>query len=235
MFGVRAQTARGAVLDAAALSGGNLIPVGGDETSWRLLATTISARPRTCTSVVGSAAAVATMWPILERRWGSARAIRSAQPLLVLDRRPAVASDPLVRRAVPNEVDRYMAASAAMFLDELGISPYEAPGVDAYRVRIAELISAGHAFVRFDDRGQVAFKADLGVVSAQTCQVQGVWVRPDLRGRGIATAAMATVLRHALTLAPTASLYVNDFNAPARRVYTKLGMRHHATLATVLL
>jgi predicted GNAT family acetyltransferase len=30
-------------------------------------------------------------------------------------------------------------------------------------------------------------------------------------------------------------LYVNDFNVPARRMYARLGMREHATLATVLL
>ena len=80
----------------------------------------------------------------------------------------------------------------------------------------------------------MAFKADIGALSAQTCQVQGVWVRPDLRGRGLGTAALAGVLHYALRLAPTASLYVNDFNAAARRMYAKLGMRQAATLATVL-
>jgi predicted GNAT family acetyltransferase len=62
-----------------------------------------------------------------------------------------------------------------------------------------------------------------------------VWVRPDLRGRGIATAALATVFAHALALAPSVSLCVNDFNVAARRLYARLGMRQHATLSTVLL
>jgi predicted GNAT family acetyltransferase len=31
------------------------------------------------------------------------------------------------------------------------------------------------------------------------------------------------------------SLYVNDFNTAARRMYERLGMREAATLATVLL
>jgi hypothetical protein len=61
-----------------------------------------------------------------------------------------------------------------------------------------------------------------------------VWVRPDLRGLGIGTAALAAVLRHAFRIAPTVSLYVNDFNAAARRVYSRLGMRQAGTLATVL-
>jgi hypothetical protein len=231
VFGIR----EAGLLRSAVFAGGNVIPLGGDEANWLALAHTLSQRPRLCASIVGTADVVATMWPVLERRWGAPRAIRGAQPLLVADRRPAVASDPEVRRATSAELDRYMAASAAMFTDELGISPYRAPGVTAYRNRVADLISAGSAFARFDHRGQVEFKADIGVITPQTCQIQGVWVRPDLRGRGIATAAMATVLRHALTLAPTASLYVNDFNIAGRRLYAKLGMRYHATLATVLL
>jgi hypothetical protein len=60
-------------------------------------------------------------------------------------------------------------------------------------------------------------------------------VRPDLRGRGIATSALAAVCQHALALAPTVSLYVNDFNTTALRLYARLGMRQVATLATVLL
>jgi uncharacterized protein len=102
------------------------------------------------------------------------------------------------------------------------------------RGRLAELIESGQAFVRFDRRGQVAFKAEIGAVSDLTCQIQGVWVRPDLRGRGMATAAVSAVVDHGLRLAPTVSLYVNDFNLPARAVYANLGMRQVATLSTVM-
>jgi predicted GNAT family acetyltransferase len=42
------------------------------------------------------------------------------------------------------------------------------------------------------------------------------------------------VLRHALTLAPSVSLYVNDFNLAARRLYARLGMRPVEELRTVL-
>ena len=48
------------------------------------------------------------------------------------------------------------------------------------------------------------------------------------------SAALPAVLRHALTLAPTVSLYVNDFNTPARRMYARLGLREHAVLSTIL-
>ena len=121
-----------------------------------------------------------------------------------------------------------------MFNEELLVEPPRAAAKSLLRGRLAELINGGQAFVRFDRRGRVAFKAEIGAVSAATCQVQGVWVRPDLRGRGLATSAVSAVLDHALRLAPTVSLYVNDFNLPARAVYAKLGMRQVATLSTVM-
>ena len=230
-------TRRGQHLSAAVYSGGNLIPVRGSEVGgdWAALAGAVGARPRVATSIVGRDDAVAALWQVLAPRWPAPRAIRREQPLLVLDGRVPVEGDATVRAARPSDLDRYLAAASAMFTEELGVSPHLAPGTSPFRSRIHDLIGAGRAFASFDFRGQVIFKADLGAVSAHTCQVQGVWVRPDLRGRGIGTAALATVLRHALELAPTVSLYVNDFNLAGRRVYAKLGMRRHATLSTVLL
>jgi hypothetical protein len=134
----------------------------------------------------------------------------------------------------PADVERYLPAAAAMFTEELGVSPFVSSTGLSYRRRVESLLATGRAFGIVDDDGRMAFKADIGALSTATCQVQGVWVRPDLRGRGLGTAALAGVLQFALRLAPTASLYVNDFNAAARRMYAKLGMRHAATLATVL-
>ncbi len=133
----------------------------------------------------------------------------------------------------PDELECYLPAAAAMFTEELGISPYRAASAGEYRRRTAGLIRERRAF-GVVEQGEVVFKADLGAVSPHTCQVQGVWVRPDLRGRGLGSGALAVVLRHALTLAPSVSLYVNDFNLPARRVYDRLGMRQAAVLSTVL-
>jgi predicted GNAT family acetyltransferase len=63
------------------------------------------------------------------------------------------------------------------------------------------------------------------------CQIQGVWVRPDVRRRGIGPACLASVVTYALTL----TLYVNDYNTAARSRYARLVMRQVATLSTVLL
>ena len=70
-------------------------------------------------------------------------------------------------------------------------------------------------------------------MSGNVCQVQGVWLDPSLRGRGLAAPAMAAAVRLARTVAPTVSLYVNDFNLPARATYARVGFRDIGEFATV--
>ncbi|MDQ2838985.1 MAG: GNAT family N-acetyltransferase [Actinomycetota bacterium] len=221
-------------LRAAAFHGGNLIPVGDDLAALEVIANQLARSGRGCSSIVGQADAVAVMWPVLSRCWGQARLTRPDQPLLSTEVPADLAIDPHVRLVRPAELNRFLPAAVAMFTEELEISPTGRDAGRGYRQRVAELIDTGRAYARFDERGRVMFKAEIGALSPATAQVQGVWVRPDLRGRGIGTAAMAAVLRLGLGLAPTVSLYVNDFNVAGRRMYHRLGMHQVNTLRTVL-
>jgi len=232
VLGVRDDCGR---VRAAAVHAGNLVPIGGAPDAWAALGTALAARPRRCTSIVGRVEAVAAIWGQLADDWGPARTISDRQPLLLLGRDARLPSgDPRVRPVGLADLDAYLDASAAMFTDELGISPHLVSSPAEYRRRVTGLVRQRRALGIVEADGTILFKADLGVLSAHTCQVVGVWVRPDRRGSGIGTAAVASVLRHALTLAPTASLYVNDFNLAARRMYARIGMRQVAELSTVL-
>ena len=221
-------------LRAAAFAGGNLIPIGDDLSALELIAGQLARNRRGCSSIVGAAASVEAMWSVLSRRWGPARAVRASQPLLYADSPAGVEPDSRVRPVLPAELPRFLPAAVSMFTEELGMSPTGQDAGRGYRARVAELISTGRAFARFDAGGQVEFKAEIGVLGSETAQIQGVWVRPDLRGQGIGTAAMATVLALALERAPSVSLYVNDYNIAGRRLYDRLGMRQISTLRTVL-
>jgi len=99
---------------------------------------------------------------------------------------------------------------------------------------VAELVSSGRAFARFED-GEVVFKAEIGAATPDACQVQGVWVRPDRRGEGLCAPGMAAVVEHAQArIAPVVTLYVNDYNLPARSAYRRVGFRQIGEFATVL-
>jgi predicted GNAT family acetyltransferase len=221
-------------LRAAWWRGATVLPIGGEAELWSELTAYLGARERGCSSIMGRADILAALWPALSWQWGPARLVRSVQPLMVTDRRPAVSRDELVRPATATEIECYLPAAEAMFAEELGLPPLTGSARRAYRQRVTELINARRVFVRLDRSGRVAFKAEIGVMSRSTSQVQGVWVRPDLRGRGLGTSAMATVIDYALRVTPTVSLYVNEFNHPARRVYERLGLRQVATVATVM-
>ncbi|MER7456123.1 GNAT family N-acetyltransferase [Micromonospora sp. NPDC126480] len=221
-------------LESVCWLGGNLTPVLATEPAVAAFADLLAGEDRLCSSIVGRADAVLGLWDRLSPTWGPARDVRPNQPLLATDAIPAVAPDPQVRRVRRGEVDRLFPAAVAMYTEEVGVSPLAEDDGRGYRRRVEDLIRAGRAYARFVD-GRVVFKAELAVVTRRTAQVQGVWVAPEWRGRGIATAAMAAVVRDALRrVAPTVSLYVNDFNLPARRVYERCGFRPVGTLATVL-
>jgi predicted GNAT family acetyltransferase len=131
-------------------------------------------------------------------------------------------------------VDQLFPAAVSMYTEEVGVSPLLDDGGRGYRRRIAELVKGKRAYARFvGDR--VIFKAELAIVTRRTAQVQGVWVDPEFRGRGLAAPAMAAVVRDALRrVSPTVSLYVNDYNTAARHVYARCGFVSAGSFATVL-
>ena len=215
-------------------SGAHLVPVCATPAAVAAFAELLAGEPRICSSIIGRADAVLELWDRLAVHWGPARDVRPNQPLLVADSEPEINPDPDVRLVRHDEVDLLFPAAVAMYTEEVGVSPLQDDGGRGYRRRIAELVRAKRAYARFH-AGRVIFKAELAIVTKHTAQVQGVWVDPEFRGRGMAAAAMAAVTRDALRrVAPTVSLYVNDYNAPARKAYARCGFAPAGTFATVL-
>ena len=227
----------GASLDAVCLAGANLIPFaapGAERVAAVAFAERARRAGRRCSTIVGPAAAVQPLWELLAPHWGPPRDHRPRQPLLALDGPPAVTPEPRVRPVRPAELDVLLPAAVAMFTEEVGVSPLRVDGGAGYRARVAELVRAGQSLAWIED-GEVLFKAEIGAVSRAACQVQGVWVAPRHRGRGIGTAGTAAVVEYARTaIAPVVSLYVNDFNGPARAAYARVGFREVGRYASVL-
>ena len=214
--------------------GANLVPVAATPDAIAAFAGRARLMGRRCSSLVGLAPAVLDLWDALRPYWGPPREIRGSQPVMEISGPPQVPPDPLVRRVRREELDILLPASVAMFTEDVGVSPLGPDGGSAYRARVHELIGTGRAFARIED-GRVIFKAEVGSVTRHACQVQGVWVRPELRGRGLAEAGMATVvIEAARSIAPVVSLYVNDYNLPARAAYRRVGFGEVATFASVL-
>jgi hypothetical protein len=234
MWGTDSRPLRGGRLEGLCFAGPNLVPLQGNQAALRIFADRAVRRGRMCSSLVGPAEQVLGMWQELAPDWGPAREVRGDQPLMAMSAVPGVLADPLVRPVRPEELDNYLPAAIAMFIEEVGVDPCAEDGGMSYRARVAELISAGRAFARFED-GQVVFKAEIGSLSSKVGQIQGVWVQPGRRGHGLATHGTAAVVERLVRgMGRSASLYVNGFNAPARAAYQRVGFRQVGQYATVL-
>ena len=215
----------------------NVVPVATTDDSRAAFAERIRRWRGRCASVFGPRDEVEGLWQHLEGHWGPARAVREHQPLLVADRPPSalgVELDPRVRPARPEEVDLVLPAAEHMFTAEIGYPPYR--GNDrGYRASLASLAARGHTYVVVEG-GEVVFKTDIGSLALGCAQLQGVWLAPRLRGRGLAVPMLASVVEQVMAgPAPLVTLYVNDFNTAARATYEHLGFREVGGFSTVLL
>ncbi len=221
-------------LVAACHVAANLVPVQCEVGDAETFAERALGRGRTTSTIVGPSAAVEAFWELAGRRWGEPRETRWRQPHLAIETGPRVAPDPEVRPTTRGDFDRLYPACVAMYTEEVGVSPEAAGGADLYRARVRQLINRGWSFARFED-DRLVFKAEVACVTPYAAQVQGVWVPPDRRGEGLATHGMAAVVESVRrAIAPVVSLYVNDWNEPARHAYERVGFAETARFSTIM-
>lgn len=189
---------------------------------------------RRCTSIVGPTFPALGLFVGLAERWknqwGAVSNVRRKQPLMLLDEPVTVDGDPRVHRLRESDFESYLEASVDMYTDEIGSSPFKyGPGYESF---VLARLREGDAYGIVED-GEVIFKADLGPKHKGQVQLQGVWVKPGLRGQGMAVPALAAMLRQVMQEYDQVSLYVNDFNTAAIRTYERLGFRTVGSLSTV--
>lgn len=214
--------------------GANLVPLSADPEALPAFVEA-AGRRRTSQSIVGPADLAWPLWQALCERWGTpysqVREVRRRQPLMATSAPPRIPADRRVAPITPRDFESYFQASVAMYREEVGADPV-ADG-SGYRSYCRWLVDTGRAFGIVVD-GEVIFKSDIGASYGPVAQIQGVWLRPDHRGQGIAAAAMAAVTEYVLADFATASLYVNDFNIRAIRAYQRVGFDKVGEFATIL-
>ena len=224
----------GSRFDGLCFSGANLVPLHGNRHALRSFADRARRHGRGCSSIVGRAELVLPLWHELSGHWSPPREVR-AGPAADGARRPAGGHAGPAR--APGAASR---SSTATCPRPSRCSPRRSASTRAlgdggvgYRARVAELVHAGRAFARFEG-DEVVFKAEIGALSRQVGQIQGVWVHPARRGRGLGTVGTAAVTDRLAAMGRVSSLYVNGFNTVARRAYARIGFRQVGSFATVL-
>jgi uncharacterized protein len=205
--------------------GPNLVPATDDEAACEALANAAGGLYPT-RMLVGERATVELLWSIVGSSYPAPREVRRRQFVYAVDP-DQLAPDPggpgIARLAERSDEDRVLELSAAMYTEEMGENPL-ARDPDGYRRRVRMLISRGWTYV-YDAGGRLQFKMDVGCASHRTAQIQGVYVPPALRSRGVGTTAMTACCNLAFSRHPNLSLYVNDFNAPAVALYERIGFQ----------
>ena len=206
--------------------GPNLVPATDDEVACEALAPAASGL-YLARMVVGERATVELLWSLIGHSYPAPREVRTRQYVYAVDPdqlvHPAGAGPGVARLATRDDEDQVLLLSAAMYAEEMGENPL-ARDPDGYRRRVRMLTARRWTYV-YDVDGELRFKMDVGCASNRTAQIQGVYVPPELRGRGVGTVAMAACCALAFERHPNLSLYVNDFNAPAIALYERIGFR----------
>jgi predicted GNAT family acetyltransferase len=227
--------------DGVLWHGVNLSPISATRPALESFGAWAASRSRRASSVVGDRAQVELLWSQLMPTWGPAvREYRWSQPVMVATGGGSgyVAGTARrstgVRAAVRGEEELIYPAAVAMFREEVGSDPTAADGGRGFHARVRDLVATGRTYLVVRE-GRVVFKADVGALFGPVAQIHGVWVDPEMRGRGIARTAMREVVPliqrdHA----PQVSLYVNSFNTAARAAYRAAGFVDVAELSTIL-
>jgi ribosomal protein S18 acetylase RimI-like enzyme len=127
----------------------------------------------------------------------------------------------LIRRPLPEDLDALFPLQAAYEHEE--VIPKE--GVfypAACRKTLETMIAAGRILAAESD-GRLVGKINVNAESFTRFQIGGVYVDPAFRGRGIARAMTAELIRRLSPLGKGFTLFVKKNNAPARAVYEGTG------------
>jgi hypothetical protein len=221
------------MLVGACWAGANLVPVQLDPELAGAVAEAANKSGRRYASAFGPAESVLALHAELVDLGHRAHDVRAEQPLMTIEGTPSVKPNSGLTLGNLADFDRILPACAAMFEEEVGYSPFLG-GREFYSRRVEGLIRQGHSLVHINNAREVVFKAELGAVTSDVTQIQGVWMNPLYRGQGLSSGYMAAVVEHARKVAPVTSLYVNGFNLRARSTYERVGFQQVGTFATVL-
>jgi len=174
-------------------------------------------------AIISPAHLVDLLWKRLQARLDPPSVVRMNQPIYALEGRTDYPDLTKSRYATLRDLDALVPAAAAMHKEEVGIDPLERDAA-GYRERVRELVERKRSVVRVQD-GRIVAKCEYSAVTPNATQLMGVWTHPDYRRQGLGRELLEEVCGHLSRRAQAVTLFVNDFNRPAIRLYESLGFR----------
>jgi hypothetical protein len=140
----------------------------------------------------------------------------------------------LLRPAAAADLPLVMPAQAGMAVEECGVNPLEVDP-EGFRERCARRIERGRVWVSVGAGGRLDFKADVMAETPEAAYLEGVYVRPGARGRGLGRRCLTQLGRELLARSRALCLLVNESNLEAQSFYRKTGFSLRGLYETIYL
>lgn len=138
-----------------------------------------------------------------------------------------------LRRAMVNEVDLIVPVHAQMAFEQSGVNPLDVDP-QGFRERCARRIQQGRVWVSIED-GKLLFKADVISDLPEVNYLEGVYVAPENRGKGLGTACMRQLTNILLSHTKSVCLMSGEQESAAHAFYKKAGFSLREHYKTVFL
>ena len=122
-----------------------------------------------------------------------------------------------LRKATIDDLDRIAPIQAAMAEEESGRNPLKADP-EGFRARCARRIEMGRVWV-LEEKGELIFKADILADTPDVVYLEGVWVSPAARHRGIGRKCVRQLCQDLLDRTKSVCVLVNEENLGAHTFY----------------
>ncbi|HKG45113.1 MAG TPA: GNAT family N-acetyltransferase [Pyrinomonadaceae bacterium] len=126
-----------------------------------------------------------------------------------------------LRLAMPTDLDAVVRAQAAMVFETSGVDPLQKDPV-GFRQRYLRRIDKHRVWVLIEN-GRLIFKLDVMANTPDAAYIEGVYVSPEERGKGLGRSCLTTVSRQLLEHTKAIHLFVENENTRTTAFYVSLG------------
>jgi predicted GNAT family acetyltransferase len=138
-----------------------------------------------------------------------------------------------LRRATLADLDKIAPVQASMAEEESGKNPMEIDP-DGFRARCARRIEMGRVWLLEED-GRLVFKADVQSDTPDVVYLEGVWVNPSERGKGIGRQCLRQLCQDLLVRTKSVCVLVNEENHRAHTFYRMCNFKMRGVYDSIFL